>query len=154
MNRAIASRQRRAAKLLRDERGRAGRSRRSGLVCRQPPPVSRCSFRFLSLVFQALIFSNREPFHVTLRPSSCISVYTRVYTPLIKRRALFTPGRPVFAVLSCSGFPPTTTLTRSRSPFASSGLYAESSHRAVSMSIRDRRPSLPSAPRTVVRRCA
>jgi len=132
---------------------------RSRLVCRQPPPVSRCSFRFLSLVFQALIFSTANPLSHYL--PSCISVYTRVYTTIYiahKNVVLHSSRRAAL----CSPFSPVSRLPFHRhhphysfsfSPFASSGLYTESSHRAVSMSIRGCRPSLPSAPRTVVRRC-
>lgn len=125
----------------------SGRAERS--VCRQSPPVSRRSLRFLSLVFQALIFSrpslDREPFH-----TSSVPPYTRaVYTPLTN--VVHSHARPhcvrrsLFPSVSLPPPPPPPSRLRVSTAKAAT---------VVSMSIRGRRPSLPSAPRMVVRRCA
>lgn len=92
--------------------GVARRARRS--VSRQPPPVSRCSFRFLSLVFHALIFSTvSRPRTLLHQPSpSPVFLYRRACTYAVdKRSCTLTPGRTVFVVLSSPGLPATTTAT-------------------------------------------
>lgn len=138
----------------REPLGRYASRRASRSVSRQPPPVSRRSLRFLSLVFQALIFSTADP---STSPFRHFRVHARVHTPLINVAHLSNAGPPLCSPFSPPpGLPPTTNpdVLVLPSRLRSSGLRAESIYRAVSMSIRGRRPSLPSAPRTLVRRCA
>lgn len=97
--------------------GRAFASRAAGfeararrLVSTQPPPVSRRSFRFLSLVFQTLIFSAifAQPFRPRLRKNARARVnHTRIN---IRTPGNSDPNRVVFLP-----FPP--LLLHSTPPF-------------------------------------